>query len=292
MAKYIKNETVLITTIYSKGKDFFKYFFDSLKKQTTQNFDLLLANDGVNQSYFLPFLKDIYFESINVSGKISDNRRKLILEAMKNYKKIIFSDSDDFLENNRIELITKMLDKNYIIVNDIDLLNENRSVRKKNYFSKRLKDGCKINIKLLFSGNMMGLSNTAAKVEVFKKCPALLTGDPFAFDWYLWSSILLNNYDAVFTNKTTTKYICRSNSLAELEKFIDAEYIIKVVNLKYKHYCLMKKLDSSFSKLAEEYKNMKEKLNDKIWMKKYILQLKRNSVPNHFWWENIKNKSI
>ena len=81
MAKYIKNETVLITTIYSKGKDFFKYFSDSLKKQTTKNFDLLLANDGVNQSYFVPFLKDIYFESINVSGKISDNRRELILEV-------------------------------------------------------------------------------------------------------------------------------------------------------------------------------------------------------------------
>ena len=234
MAKYIKNETVLITTIYSKGKDFFKYFSDSLKKQTTKNFDLLLANDGVNQSYFVPFLKDIYFESINVSGKISDNRRELILEAMKNYKKIIFSDSDDLIENNRIELITKMLDKNYIIVNDIDLLNENRSVIKKNYFSKRLKNGCKINIKLLLSGNMMGLGNTAAKVEVFKKCPALLTtDDPYAFDWYLWSSILLNNYDAKFTNKTTTKYICRSSSLTELERSIDAEYVIKVVNLKY-----------------------------------------------------------
>ena len=124
----MKNKTVLVTTLYPKGKKFFKHFFNSLQDQTTKKFDVLLANDGVNQSDFLPLLKDIYFEIINASGTIPDIRRKLILKAIKNYEKIIFSDSDDLLEKNRIELISKMLDKNHIIVNDLDLLNENREV--------------------------------------------------------------------------------------------------------------------------------------------------------------------
>jgi hypothetical protein len=287
-----KNETVLITALYPKGKKFLKYFFNSLNTQTTKNFDVLLANDGVNQSDFLPFLKNINFEIISVSRKIANIRRKLILKAIKNYKKIIFSDSDDLLENNRIEVIKKMLDKNHIIVNDIDLINENRDLIKKKYFSKRLKDGCKITIKLLLIGNMMGLTNTAAKTEVFKKCPALLHGNPFAFDWYLWSSILLKKYNAKFTNKTSSKYTCRSSSLSEFENVIDEDYVIKVVNLKYEHYCLMKKLDSSFSKLADEFKNMKKKLADKTWLNDYIIQTNRNLIPNHFWWENIKTKNI
>ena len=139
---------------------------------------------------------------------------------------------------------------------------------------------------------MMGLSNTAARAEVFYKCPALLYGNPYAFDWYLWSSVLLNNLKAKFTNKTSIKYCCRSNSLTKLEKFIDEDYVIKVVNLKYEHYCLMSILDSSFLRLAKEFKIMKKKLDDKTWLNNYILETNKNFIPNHFWWENIKNTNI
>lgn len=292
MIKTNKNETVLITTLYPKGKKYFKYFFRSLDTQTTKKFDVLLANDGVDQSDFLPFLKKINFETIDVSGKLSDIRRKLILEATEKYKKIIFSDSDDILYKNRVELVSKMLNKNHIVINDIDLLNEKKDLIKKNYFSNRLKDGCKITIKSLLIGNMMGLSNTAARAEVFYKCPALLHGNPYAFDWYLWSSVLLNNLKAKFTNKTSIKYCCRSNSLTELEGVIDKDYVSRVVNLKYEHYSLMEKLENSFSKLANEFKTMKKKLSNKIWLNDYILLTNRNYAPNHFWWENIKTRNI
>jgi len=289
-----KNDTVLITTLYPKGKKYFKYFFKSLNQQTTNKFDVLLANDGVNKLDFLPFLKNIKFRIINVSGNRSDIRRKLIVEAIKKYKKIIFSDCDDILYKNRIEFVSKMLDKNDIVINDIDLYNEKQKLIKKNYFSGRIKDGSKITIKSLESGNMMGLSNTAARSEALHKCPALLyeNKNPYAFDWYLWSSVLLNAFDAKFTNKTGIKYCCRSNSLTELGRPTDLEYATKVVNLKYEHYSLMKKLDNSFLNLANDFEKMKSKLSNKIWLKNYISFTNKNSIRNHFWWENIKSSNI
>jgi len=54
----------------------------------------------------------------------------------------------------------------------------------------------------------------------------------------------------------------------------------------------MKKLDNSFLNLANDFGKMKNKLSNKIWLKNYISFTNKNSIRNHFWWENIKSSNI
>ena len=120
-----KNEIVVVGTIYPAVSRYISDYLFSLNEQSFNEFDILLANDGLHGFDFLSDSCSNFKKIINVSGSAADNRRELISLAIEmGYKKVIFTDCDDTFEKNRLEVINQLLENNSVVVNDLDLTNE------------------------------------------------------------------------------------------------------------------------------------------------------------------------
>jgi len=289
MKKAPNKETAVLTTVYPGVGKFLKDYFDSLEGQTSMEFDLLIANDKLDG--LTSFLSDrnLNYLIIDVEGSPSSNRRELIRNAINSgYKKLIFSDSDDICEKNRVEIVSNLLDTSHIVVNDLNIVDNNGAELKSMVFSERYDGTKKISLPDILTGNMMGLSNTAVKAEVLQGCPALKTGDPIAFDWYLWSTLLLIGYEAKFTSETSTNYRIYDNNVAGLPQPLSEINVARGVEVKRQHYELMAKLDDLYSELSHAFQDVNKRLKQKAWRKKYLNGLKKHAIDNHIWWENIR----
>ncbi len=283
---------VVIGVVYPEMQKYLDDYLNSLEEQTYQEFDLLIANDGIDN--FDGYLEERNFNGLSfvVSGSVSDNRRDLIRKAIvMGYRKIIFTDTDDVFEENRVELMSDLLDSNRVVVNDLDITDINGKTNISRYFSRRFKNCQSITKSTLLEGNMMGLSNTAVRSEVLYESPALKGGNVIAFDWYLWSSVLLSGNEAYFTSETSTKYRVYDDNIAGLPQPLDEINILKGIKVKSEHYEIMSRLDPSYKKMANEYRGIQSKLNNNDWYIKYIDSLKKRAIEIPMWWENIRMTS-
>ena len=106
------------------------------------------------------------------------------------YDYVIFADADDVIDQDRVKLTIEYLQKNTIIVNDFNLIDENNNKLIKNYLSNRIKNHEKIYSGAIKHHNFMGLTNTAVRLNcidlnIIPKNPNIL-----AYDWFLWSKVL------------------------------------------------------------------------------------------------------
>ena len=292
MIEQSNNKIVVIGTVYPGAELFLNDYFDSLEKQTFKEFDLLIANDNLDGLMQLLSGRNLDYLIIDVDSSASSNRRELIRKAMDlGYQKIIFTDCDDISKENRIDIVSNLLNTYHIVLNDLDIINLNGNEGEMMIFSERYGETGKILLPDLLTGNMMGLSNTAVKTEILQGCPALISGDPIAFDWYLWSSVLLAGHEAKFTAETSTQYRVYGDNVAGLPQSLNEKTVARGVEVKRQHYGLMAKLDSRYSKLETEFQFVSECLQNKSWRKDYLSALKKYAVENHIWWENIRTSS-
>ena len=56
-------KTAFLTTIFTMNKQYLYDFFDSLKNQTYQNFDVIVVNDGYKD---FEKIKTLYNEKLNI----------------------------------------------------------------------------------------------------------------------------------------------------------------------------------------------------------------------------------
>jgi hypothetical protein len=180
-----------------------------------------------------------------------------------------------------------MLDTYDVVVNDLDIINSSSQLIDTKYLSNRFRNGERINSIKLQCSNMMGLTNTAATAHAFKECIALQRGEALAFDWYLWTTVLLNSREAVFTNKTTTKYRAYENNVAGLPQKINSSSVLKGLEIKYEHYQLMSKINDSYDALVTKFETQ---LSDQNILK-YISIIEENEIDFPVWWEQIKAPS-
>ena len=292
MSDKIKNEIVVVGTVYPGIEKYINDYVSSMNDQSTNEFDLLIANDGLKKFKIALESKKHFCKTIDVCGTVSSNRRNIINCAIEmGYKKIVFTDCDDVFEINRIEHVNELLEHNAVVVNDLDLINENGIQQVPRYFSARFNEASKINEDMIRSGNIMGLSNTAVCSETLKNIPALGEGDSIAFDWYLWACVFHLENDAYFTGKTSTKYRIYGNNTAGLPQLLNENNISKGIKVKQQHYKLMRKFDPLYVDLHNQFKELSSKWKNKTWRVNYIDALKDNCIVNHMWWENIRPAS-
>ena len=281
---------VVIGVVYPGVEPFLKDSFNSLERQSRSDFDVLIGNDGLaDLNQFLSESK-LMWQSIDVNGSHSSCRRILIRKAIDmGYRKIVFADFDDEFEDNRIQVVAELLNESSIVVNDSSLIDLDGNEMTNRYFSQRYSESEMITAEHLRVGNMMGLSNTAALVDVMLENPATMSGDSFAFDWYFWASALLDGKTAKFTSKTATRYRIYGNNMAGLPQPLNMNTVRRGVEVKRKHYLLMKQLESSYEELAEDFQYISDMLKDDEWSSKYLSSLAEKSILNPIWWENIRS---
>lgn len=255
-----------LTTVFPKNKKFLSDFFSSLANQSYKKFDLIVVNDGVNN------LKDYknYFTKLNIIELNSayspiKNRELGINYCIENdYDILIFGDSDDYFDINRVEKSIKILKDNDIVVNDLSLFDES-GIYQKMYLSNRIKNCQKIDFEFIKNKNIFGLSNTAIRLRDLKKIK--FPKDLIALDWYIFSKFLMNGKKAIFTNKTISYYRQHEENIIGLKQF-DKLSFKKALNVKIKHYKALSKLNMCFdlelNKLYRQ-KYTKKKINYPLW---------------------------
>ena len=284
MSNIINN--CVVTFLYPKSEKFIEQFVNCLEEQTFKKFDILFFCDGLNFNK-LKLKTSLKYKYYNLEGSISEIRQKTlkIIKKLK-YKKVFFCDIDDLYQNNRIQVLNKLLSTNDIVFNDINCLSEKKKLIKRNFFSNFFKDNEKINYKSLINQNFLGFSNTACKINILKKSKFLNSKRKVnIFDWYFWSKVLKKN-KACFTNKTKTYYRVSLKSYTRLPVKISTNYLNNSVYVKYNFYKTMRNDDRIYNKMYINYSNLyvnRIKLNKLI--KKTIIDKKNK----HFsWWGGIE----
>jgi glycosyltransferase involved in cell wall biosynthesis len=195
-----------LTTIFTMNKQYLYDFFDSLKNQTYQNFDVIVVNDGYKD---FEKIKTLYDETLNItelqhSNTPAKNREHGINYCIDHkYDVLVFGDSDDYSKSNRVEKSLHFLKEADIVVNDLSLFDKN-SVYEKKYLSHRLKNLEVVHSEFIKNKNIFGLSNTAIKLKNIKK--VTFNSKIIAIDWYFFKKILKQGLKAIFTNETETFY--------------------------------------------------------------------------------------
>ena len=105
----------IVVPVYNVA-DYLHYAIDSLMKQTYQNFEVILVNDGSTDNS--PMLCEAYanrHENIHVfhkeNGGLSDARNFGVSKANSDW--IFFLDPDDYLEEYTLELIVKIHEEHH-----------------------------------------------------------------------------------------------------------------------------------------------------------------------------------
>ena len=289
-----KNETAIITVVYKKINKYLPHFINSLKLQSNKNFDLLIANDGIPEVEKKFYGSRLNYKIITLNETPIEIRRRIINEALRNeYKNIIFIDADDICEINRVEIVLNLLQKNPIIVNDIDLINENGLMINRNYFSYRFKNKDIVEQKDIIHSNIFGLTNTAAISNVFNNLKILKNNNPsgnhefIAFDWILWTSALGAGYKAIFTNETSTKYRIYDQNIIGFPEFIDDSKLQIGIDVKLSHYNYFKNINKLYCQQFNKMTKIKNKSQSKDWKINYLKTINTRLSKQQLWWEFI-----
>ena len=214
-----------LTTIFPMNKQYLYDFFDSLKNQTCQNFDVIVVNDGYKE---FDELKSAYNQTLNIielqySNTPAKNREYGINYCIDNsYDILVFGDSDDYFEKNRIEKSLELLKEYDVVVNDLSLFDES-AVYEEKYLSHRLKNFEVVEPEFIKDKNIFGMTNTAIKLESISK--VTFDNNIVAVDWYLFKSLLEQGLKAVFTNETVSLYRQYENNTVGLEKKNNTYYL-------------------------------------------------------------------
>ena len=278
----------VFSVVYSGAEPYIPEFLNSLSKQTDKDFILFLVNDGLAD--IEKFLKkaDFYVEVMEADG-LPAELRKIGIEwvASKGVEIIVFADADDYFENNRIEVSKKMLIHCDIVCNEMLLVGKEVS-QPTLMLEKFFDDKTEINISDIATGNCMGLSNTALRIDSISRDIESIPNNIIAFDWAFFSLSIHGGARAVFTKETQTFYRQHSKNTASVLN-LSEEQILHGVKVKRDHYKLMAKFYKEYDSYAEEFENFLSQLQGNNGLKQeYCEAVKHQGQSISLWWESVK----
>jgi glycosyltransferase involved in cell wall biosynthesis len=244
------NKLAFLTTVFPMNHIHLKEMLDSLVNQSVRDFDLIIVNDGLEGllDLFDEHLKHLNVIELKSVGNPIKNRQDGINYCIDmGYDILLFGDSDDVFSLNRVEQSISLLKTFDIVVNDLTLFNE-EGVLEDKYISNRLENNEKIYFDYIVNKNIFGLSNTAIKLTGAKFVE--LPTDLIAADWYIFSMLLLEGKNAIFTNETITYYRQHVKNLVGLNR-IDRKSFYFGLKVKEIHYKSLKVLTN---KIDLQYK--------------------------------------
>ena len=271
-------DNIIATVIYPACGPFLPEFLYSINNQTLDNFELILFNDGIKDAKSLvEGICNRPFKIIDVSGTPAKIRESVFSYFVdSSCENIMFADSDDQLSENQLAVAFSYLDKYPIVFFDLDLIDRHGHLMKKNIWTNRMEEGEIISKQFLEDKNVIGLGNTSLKKEVLKK--TTIPEDIVAVDWFYFTKVL-ENHDAIFTNKSTIKYRQYNNNSAGIGK-VSPERLKKTIRVKKQHY---NSLPGANEQL--EYLNfIEKKFSDEVIESRFIDYLDSLHL-NYFWWE-------
>jgi len=282
-----RNETAVLGVIFPGVKSFIDEYLCSLVNQDFKEFDLVILNDGFVNFQDIKKRFRLNIEEIERRGSPAEIREFGINYLReKGYKYIVFTDTDDFFESNRIKESLKLLKNHDIVVNDVHTCSDKKHPIERLYMSERLKDLSDINQEFILDKNIFGFSNTAIKAECLTK-NVKFEKSLVAVDWYFFTA-LLQKRNAVFTNKTATFYRIYEGNTVGLSYELTPERIKKGLEVKSMHYKLLSETNSRYKSLFLSFESVKNNISDIRYMREYLKNAKSLRKKKPFWWEEIR----
>jgi|GEM_PF-443836 len=291
-----KSDTAFLTTIFPAADPYLDEFFSSLTNQSSQDFDVIVLNDNYsNLTSFQERYRTLNIIEIPVNHSPAKNREVGIKKAVELcYRKLVFGDSDDFFQENRIKETQLALDSADFIVNDLAIFNKYETIS--HYLSRNISDIDSFSKRILHS-NICGFSNIGINTSII---PSLFEfpQDMVAVDWYFSSIILLNcNIRTAFLPQTQTFYRQYEDNTIGMSAKFDSKSIMKSIEVKMKHYnallltCKTNSLDGISEKIEKEidliYK-LQDGLEDKGYLEKYCCSINKYYKDIFTgWWSEI-----
>ena len=291
-----KHETLVVAVVYEGVEKFLPEYFNSINNQDTDCFSILLLIDGI-KNFKLP-KTSIACEKI-VTGKKSDPagiRSDAISYARDNqYDYLIFSDTDDFFSTNRISASVENLQKYDFAFNELDLVDQTGQLLDPKLISRIYHSDKLTEFGQVIDFNLLGLTHTAVKVkalESFKNVKGIV-----AFDWWLFTTLLLNGAQGKFIEDATTYYRQTDSNTVGMMKTLDASRLRFGIGIKIDHYrkvydyCKLYQLSDgleAYSKKYEEIKELEAATENTTFRMEYIDIVNRN-LDQIFkgWWSEI-----
>ena len=291
-----KSNTLVMTVNYEGAKPFVSDFLQSIKKQDTHQYDLLIINDNF-PSIILKGL-NVNVNEIIISERMQPStiRYKGLIYAVKNnYQYIIFSDIDDSFTSNRISLTMRGLEKYDFVFNEISLIDVKGNIIGENYLKKLSLDRNVESYNKIIDYNFLGLTHTGINLNAF--CDIFIPKNIIAVDWWIYTLFLLNGSVGKFIANATTFYRQFDANLVGMKKRLDEERLrlgIKVKQIHYQHaitYCCKNNLKiavEDYRLKKKEMDSLKSHLNNRFFLKKYIKTINHNIEKIYKgWWSEI-----
>lgn len=279
------SKVAVVAVIFPANLIFFNSFLTSIESQTKTDFDLIIINDGVKNlsENIVGQRKQLIKEIINISGTPFEIRYKAIKEvANRGYQKVIFSDTDDTLSVNRIEVVSNELNLWPIVCNDLDIINGEGKTVEENYWKSRLGERFVFDITFIKAMNIIGFGNSGFRLDVgipqLDNFPNII-----APDWLFFNLLLLHK-KAIFTSQCTVGYRQHHNNIIGLKEVTESR-LKKAISCKIEHYTELNKKGLNFEEELNKHLYFKEAIFNDVTIVETVLENINKRKLNLFWWE-------
>lgn len=281
-----QKRVAVLTTIFPIKHSYIIDFFESLSSQTNKNFDVIIMNDGFcNFDVIKKQFKHLKIIELYSANNIARNRQALIQFAKNNaYDIAIFADVDDFFSLNRIEVVTKELKSNDIVVNDLTSVKDGRVLCDKIY-SKRLHNRDSISLDFIKQKNIFGLSNTAINLDAVPSDFIQFPSDLIAVDWYFFSLLLAHGLKAIFVNNAITYYRQHDANTIGVGK-LTSDKVKRIIQVKTVHYEHMISIFPEYKGLLARVTSIGRVILDSEKLDT-LLMYNHKMIKHPLWWEML-----
>ena len=290
-----KSKNLLACVIYKGVEPYISNLLKSVSLQSSNDFDLLIFNDGVSDSSELSNYKSNIIEIKSESLQTPPIVRNKCIEFAKtnHYSSIIFCDADDLLSSNYVEEILYALNTYDFAFCDLHPFRFDISEKSSAFLSSFIpSNGIFLND--IIDRNLIGLGHSGMRVESIKEIQ--LPHELVAVDWYLFSVMILKGLIGNFIARPLVHYRQSSLNTVGLVKRVSKKSVLHGINVKKLHYRAMLSYCSQNNILEkniylqkyEEIKELDNYLLNPENLNKYI-SIINNNLSSIFrgWWSEI-----
>ena len=278
----------ILTTVYPAVVPFFKDFLQGIESQTDSDFILCIVNDGVDGLNKKLFGHNFDVCILEASGTPAALRREGIdWVDREGLEWIVFADSDDICSSDRVARTRSLKEGVDGLFNDLTFFKGSPTTGQ-SLLSGRFNDGDYARSSDLINGNFLGLTNTVARTNLLKCSASQIPEDVIAFDWALFTRMVLEGAVIRYVDGSPTFYRQHSGNITGLKNISDA-HVFEGACIKARHYELFKSYGKPFNQLADDYIILVSNLHsDESFLRDYCNAVRKKSLEYHLWWEPIK----
>jgi len=292
-------KVIYSTVIYSCDK--FDVFLDEYLKsvfdQSDNTFELLILLDDIEEVVIRKKLEILNVNDITVHIYVSDDgktplqlRKELIdISYAMDASVLIFSDFDETVACNRVEVIKDKIEGVSFVFNDFYVVDSMlRRMSDKSFFSCRKIPEHITDWRSIKSFNYIGFGSLAINLTAYDYRNLCFPDDIIALDWFLATKVLLDGGDGLSLGNTYANYRQHDNSLVGFDFMLDIKKLKQGLMVKEAHYRNLKNDNDEIFELYAGIKNLMNYINS-IGDNKYIDAVNSSFNTEEFcWWENIK----